>query len=78
MSAEYFPRSVFLRLDGLEQLAVYNFGDDMVNHFFCKRCGIYPFHEAKAQPGNYRLNLGCIEGLDPLALDIGLIDGRAF
>ncbi len=78
MSVEYIPRSAFSRFEGLENLAIYNFGDDMVNHFFCRRCGIYPFHEAKAKPGIYRLNLGCIEGLDPLALEIRLIDGKAF
>jgi hypothetical protein len=78
MSAEYIPRSVFSRLEGLENLAIYNFGDDMMNHYFCRRCGIFPFGEVKATPGIYRLNLGCIEGLDPLALEIGLIDGKAF
>ena len=78
MSVDYIPREAFSRFEGLENLAVYNFGDDTVNHFFCKRCGIYPFHEAKAKPGVYRLNLGCISGLDPLALEMGLIDGKAF
>ena len=25
----------------------------------------------------YRVNLGCVEGLDPLALEISIIDGKA-
>jgi hypothetical protein len=25
----------------------------------------------------YRVNLGCVEGLDVLALEIGIIDGKA-
>jgi hypothetical protein len=25
----------------------------------------------------YRVNLGCVEGLDPLALDVSLIDGKS-
>ena len=25
----------------------------------------------------YRVNLGCVEGLDPLALEICIIDGRS-
>jgi hypothetical protein len=78
MSVPYFPRSEFSSFEGLERLAVYHFGHHMVNRYFCPRCGIYTFHEAKAEPGKYRLNLGCIEGLDPLALQIEVIDGRSF
>jgi hypothetical protein len=78
MSVEYFPPGAFLELKGLDSLARYQFGDRMVNHYFCKRCGIYPFHEAVGKPGFYRINLGCVEGLDPLALEIGLIDGKNF
>ena len=37
-----------------------------------------PFHEVTAVPGNYRLNLGCLDDIDPLALAITVIDGRAF
>ncbi len=78
MSIHYLPPESFSRLEGLENLTVYNWGDDMVNSFFCKTCGIYTFHEAKAKPGNYRINLGCVAGIDPLALEIDLIDGKNF
>ena len=78
MSSQYLPREDFEELDGLEALAVYCFGDVMVNHYFCKTCGIYPFHDATVKPGQYRVNLGCIDGLDPLSLPVTLIDGKSF
>jgi hypothetical protein len=77
MSDRYFPpESVKLEVHG--ELGRYQFADHDVNHYFCKRCGIYPFHDAKSNPGHYRINLGCVEEVDPLALEIRLIDGRSF
>jgi hypothetical protein len=38
-------------------------------------CCIYPYHGGDEY--GYRVNLGCVEGLDPLALEIALIDGRS-
>jgi hypothetical protein len=29
-------------------------------------------------PGIYRVNAGCLEGVDPLTLEVGLNDGAAF
>jgi hypothetical protein len=78
MSTPYFAPEQFEALEGLESLTRYQFGDHDVNHYFCRTCGIHPFHEATAKPGHYRVNLGCVDGIDPLALAITLIDGRAF
>lgn len=78
MSARYFAPEELEELAGIETLAVYRWGDGVVNHYFCRTCGIYPFHDASNRPGHYRINLGCVDGLDPLALAITLIDGRSF
>ena len=78
MSVRYFPPEAFEALEGLESLSVYRFGDLLVNHYFCARCGTYPFHDVTLKPGHYRVNLGCLEGLDSQALETSLIDGRAF
>ncbi len=75
MSSSYQP---FQELEGADSLSVYRFGDREVNHYFCRTCGIYPFHDVVTTPGHYRVNLGCIDELDPLALDIRLLDGRSF
>jgi hypothetical protein len=77
MSTSYFAPDAFERLDDGAALRVYLWGDRMVNHHFCAICGIYPFHDATTAPGHYRVNLGCLDDVDPLALEIRLIDGRS-
>lgn len=64
-------------VEGLDAIAVYQWGDHDVNHTFCKTCGIFPFSNLTATPGKYRLNLGCVDGIDPLALEISVLDGRS-
>ena len=45
---------------------------------FCKSCGIFTYIGDGENAGDgYRVNLGCIEGLDVFALDINIIDGKA-
>ncbi len=78
MSATYYEPQQFEELEGLESLAIYRFGDHDVNHYFCRTCGVYPFHDATERPGHYRVNLGCLDDLDPLALPVEIIDGRAW
>lgn len=78
MSPKYYPPEVFEELVGLETMATYLFGDNMVHHFFCKTCGVYPFHDATTNPGHYRVNLGCIDGLDVLSLPVKVLDGKSF
>ena len=57
-------------------LGLYEFGTKTAKHHFCKRCGIYTFHQTRSQPGFYRINIGCIEGIDPFSLETDLFDGK--
>ena len=77
MSDVYLTPDVFT-LEGEEALALYQFGDHDMKHWFCKTCGIFPFSDPVAKPGHYRVNLGCVDGIDPLALEIRFIDGASF
>jgi hypothetical protein len=76
MSSRYYPPEAFDEVIGKETLTVYRWGDLMMNHYFCPRCGVFPFSDV-IDGGRCRINLGCVEGLDPLALDISLVDGRS-
>lgn len=58
-------------------LGLYQFDTKVAKHFFCKNCGIYPFHETIRKPGNYRVNLGCIDGMDTNELKIEIFDGKS-
>ena len=75
MSANYYPPEQFRLLSGREALSLYRWGDEDVNHWFCKHCGIYPFHDGTAEPGRYRINLGCVAGVDSRKLQLRLFDG---
>ena len=57
-------------------LCLYEFGTKTAKHHFCKRCGIYTFHQTRSQPGFYRINIGCIEGIDPFSLETDIFDGK--
>jgi hypothetical protein len=56
-------------------LGLYEFDNKVAHHFFCKKCGIYPFHQTFRLPNQYRVNLGCIEAIDTASLKIGLFEG---
>jgi len=86
VSAAYLPPEDIEQLQGMSSLALYQFGDKDVNHYFCRTCGICPFitvasvaptYVGSAKPGYYRLNLGCVENLDIYGLAIEIIDGRS-
>jgi hypothetical protein len=85
MSSHYF-RSSEVAVEGVESSVIYQFGDRDVNHHFCRTCGISPFstiasvpadYQGAARPGDYRVNLGCVDDLDVLALEIEVLDGRS-
>lgn len=85
MSSSYV-RASDVQVEGREHLAVYQFGDKSMNHFFCRTCGIAPFstvasvppgYEGPARPGDHRVNLGCVHDLDVLSLTVRIIDGKA-
>ena len=66
-----------LHIDAEEDsLGVYEFGTSTAKHFFCKKCGIYPFHQTLRKPGHYRVNLGCIDGFDTNSISVDVFDGR--
>jgi hypothetical protein len=67
----------FKLLSGDAQLTLYQFNTRAARHYFCNVCGIYTFHRPRTNPDIYRVNVGCLEGVDPLALEIGLNDGAS-
>jgi len=79
MSARYYQPNEFELIAGQDQLSNYRWGDKMVNHYFCKRCGVYPFHDGTGEyEGRYRVNLGCVDGVDVFTLPKKVIDGQSF
>ncbi len=67
----------FKLLAGEEALGLYQWNMRIAKHYFCRHCGIYTFHRPRMRPELYRVNVGCLEGVDPFALEIALNDGKA-
>ena len=70
------PEDIHINVEEKGSLGLYVFDDETAKHFFCKKCGIYPFHTTFRIPGHYRVNLGCIESIDSLAVDVDIFDGK--
>ncbi|WP_246791824.1 GFA family protein [Burkholderia perseverans] len=72
-----FTRDALTILAGEDALAEYRFNSRAARHFFCRHCGIYPFHQTRVDPTRWRANLGCLEGVDPYAQQANLNDGAS-
>ena len=68
------PDDISIR-DADGQLSQYRFDDLVAAHFFCSYCGIFTFVSTRLNPGEYRVNLGCLEDFDPNAVAIITYDG---
>ena len=76
MTQELIPPEKF-KIEAQEgALGLYEFGIKTAKHYFCKQCGIYPFHQSSRKIGHYRVNLGCIEGVDVFSLGVDVFDGK--
>ncbi len=75
MSVGYFPAADFTPHSNPDDLYAYRWNDCVVDHLFCKTCGIYPYHGDEEM--GYRVNLGCVDQVDVFALDISVIDGQS-
>ena len=62
-------RKSFRLLAGEESLTEYRFHTMTARHFFCKRCGIYPFHR-KRVTDYFGINVFCLEDFDPSGLPV--------
>lgn len=64
-------------VEGEGNLALYQFNTRAARHFFCKTCGIYPFHQTRKDAKLWRVNIGCLDGVDPYTLEASLADGAS-
>ena len=60
---------------GEDQLTLYQWNTGVARHWFCRRCGIYPFHRKRAQPDSLGVNVGCLEDFNVAAYAYRLADG---
>jgi hypothetical protein len=54
----------FELVEGVEVLSEYKFHTNSAKHYFCSKCGIYPFHRKRTAPECYGINVHCLEDID--------------
>lgn len=63
---------------GEDKLTLYQWNTRVAKHYFCSICGIYTHHQRRSDPSQYGINVACLEGVDPFALDeVTLLDGAS-
>ena len=54
---------------GEDKLSLYQWNTKIAKHWFCSVCGIYTHHQRRSNPEQYGYNVGCLEGVNPLAIE---------
>ena len=67
----------FRLMKGEASLSEYQFHTRTARHFFCKICGIYPFHRKRVTPDILGINVYCLEGFDPKGIPVRQTVGAA-
>ena len=62
-------------LAGEAVLTTYSFHTHTAQHYFCRICGIYPFHRKRIAPDCYGVNVYCLEDFDPKGIPVRATDG---
>ncbi len=74
----FFPAASFTLTTPRERLGTYRFNKHVIDHHFCKTCGVSPFSEGEHPKGGriVAVNLRCVDGVDPRAVTLSFHDGR--
>jgi hypothetical protein len=69
--------SHFRLLAGQDALTEYRFHTMTARHFFCRVCGIYPFHRKRVTPDYFGVNVHCLHDFDPAGIAVRQAVGAA-
>ncbi len=76
----FAPREKFRLLSGEPDLTTYTFNKHVIQHRFCKNCGIQSFAWGKDRAGNAMaaINIRCLENFEFDRVPVKQVDGRSF
>ncbi len=58
----------FSLLSPLEELGLYTFNKHIAKHYFCRVCGVHPFHRPRSYPELWAVNIRALSDVDPAAV----------
>lgn len=67
--------SQFTLVAGEASLSEYRFHTFTATHYFCKVCGVYPFHRKRVASDHLGINVYCLEDFDPAGIPVRATDG---
>lgn len=69
----------FKLLSGQDSLTQYNFNRNVIDHLFCKTCGIRSFARGRTPDGNamVAINVRCLDDVDLGSIETLQYDGRS-
>ena len=78
LSSRYIPAADFTPHAEPADLHVYLWNERVLNNYSCRHCGVFVYiGDGAGDRDGYRVNLGCVEDLDTLALQVRIIDGKS-
>ncbi len=75
----FASRENFQLKSGKDNLTEYRFNKKQIEHLFCKTCGVESFAYGKKPDGAEiaAINVNCLKGVDPRAIDAKPVDGKS-
>jgi len=75
----FVPREQLRLLTPEENIATYTFNKQVIEHRFCRNCGIHPYGEGVDSTGKpmAAINIRCLEGIDLETVPVQHFDGRS-
>lgn len=61
---------------GEDQLSLYQWNTRVARHYFCRHCGIYPFHKKRSLPDHYGVNARCLDDFDAASVPTRKAGGK--
>ena len=76
----FTPRDKFRLLSGEDHLTTYTFNKNVIQHQFCRHCGVQSFALGQNPRGDQMaaINIRCLENFEFDKVPVKHIDGRSF
>jgi hypothetical protein len=75
----FVPATQFTLISGEAELSSYHFNRKVIDHLFCKHCGVSSFARGKRPDGTpiAAINARCLEGVEAEKLEVQHFDGKS-